>query len=73
MPITPEILFGYSKEERANKYQEIIDNLTKQLNELNSEKEEIMQEGKKLSKAKFKKEEPKIRKILDNIKEVKYI
>ena len=66
MPVTPEIVFNYSKEERAHKYQTLIDDLTKQKNEISSEKNNKLEELKKLPKAKFKKDEAKYKKILDN-------
>ena len=65
MPITPENIFNYSKEEREKRYKDIIDNLIKQKEEITSEKNKILEDLKKLPKSKLKKEEAKHKNVLN--------
>ena len=68
LPLTPELIYGCSSAERFAKYKELIEGLTKEKNEIQKIMDDKINEMKKLPVAKQKKEMPKIKKELDNLK-----
>ena len=68
MPITPEYIYGYSKEERLEKYKEILTEFIKQKNEIKGEIQKVIAKLQTLSKKDLKKIESIAKKDLDEKK-----
>ncbi len=66
--INPDIVFGYSTKERIIKYKELFEGLFKERTELRYELDLKIEESKKMPKQKFKKEQGKIKEILNKKK-----
>ena len=68
MPITPEYIYGYTKEERLEKYKEILTEFIKQKNEIKAEIQKVIAKLQTLSKKDLKKIESVAKKDLDEKK-----
>ena len=68
MPITPEYIYGYTKEERLEKYKEILTEFIKQKNEIKAEIQKVIAKLQTLSKKDLKKIETIAKKDLDEKK-----
>ena len=67
-PVTPEFIYGYSKEERFEKFKKIITEMNNQKLGVQEEMNQKMEAFKKLSKAQFKKIEAAAKKDMDALK-----
>ena len=67
-PVTPEFIYGYSKEERQKRFNKIIGEYKKQKKDIQEELNTKLERGKKLSRAELKKFGAAIKKELDTLK-----
>ena len=70
-PVTPEYIYGYSKEERMEKFKKIIKELSEQKKGVTNDYNARIESFKKLTKAQFKKIEAVAKKDLDALKSKK--
>ena len=70
-PVTPELIYGYSKEERMEKFKKIIKELTEQKKGITNDYNARIESFKKLTKVQFKKIEAVAKKDLDALKSKK--